>query len=56
MVHQMISRTTMTVVMTMICSAFSLDSWMPWMFFHQKYATMRTAKAAEKWSSENTSG
>ena len=46
----------MTVVTIMICSAFSLDSCMPWMFFHQKYNTIRMAKTAEKWSSEKTSG
>ena len=56
MVHQMIRITTMTVVTIMICSAFSLDSCMPWMFFHQKYSTIRTAKTAEKWSSEKTRG
>ena len=36
MVHQMIRITTITVVMAMICSAFWLDSCMPWVFFHQK--------------------
>ena len=36
MVHQMIRITTITVVMTMICKAFWLDSCMPWVFFHQK--------------------
>ncbi len=56
MVHQIIRITTMTVVTIMICRAFSLDSCMPWMFFHQKYSTIRMAKPAEKWSSENTSG
>ena len=35
-VHQMIRITTITVVMIMICTAFWLDSWMPWMFFRQK--------------------
>ena len=33
---QTISITTMTVVICMIRSAFSLDSWIPMMFFRQK--------------------
>ena len=45
--------TTMTVVIFMICIAFSLDSCMPWMFFHQKYTHTRTAKPAAKWFSLN---
>src|SRR5579864_6485566 len=56
MVHQTIRITTITVVTIMICRAFSLDSWMPWMFFHQKYSTIRMAKPAEKWSSEKVRG
>src|SRR6267378_5496306 len=50
-VHQIRSVTTITVVMIMICIAFSLDSWIPWMFFHQKYTATSSAKAAEKWLS-----
>ncbi len=34
--HHTMSITTMTVVIFMICRARSLDSWIPWMFFHQK--------------------
>ena len=36
----------MTVVIFMICSARSLDSWIPWMFFHQKYKVTMTANTA----------
>ena len=48
MVHQMSRITTITVVIAMICSAFWLDSCMPWVFFHQKYATTMTANPAAK--------
>ena len=38
----------MTVVIFMICRARSLDSCMPWVFFHQKYSDTKTAKKAAK--------
>src|ERR1019366_10822758 len=56
MVHQISRTTTITVVIAMICSAFWLDSCMPWVFFRQKYATTITANPAAKWSSEKFSG
>ncbi len=34
--HQMIRITTITVVICMMRSAFSLDSWIPMMFLRQK--------------------
>ena len=36
--HQTIRITTITVVICMMRSAFSLDSWMPMMFLRQKYS------------------
>src|SRR5437899_8753031 len=44
--HHAIMITTITVVMYMIRSAFSLDSGIPLMFSHQKYTVTRIAKNA----------
>ena len=44
--HQPISITTITVVIFMICNARSLDSWIPWMFCHQKKRVTAIAKKA----------
>src|SRR6267154_5850006 len=42
--HHEISAITITVVNCMIQSAFWLDSWMPFVFCHQKYSVAMIAK------------
>ena len=47
--HQTIRITTITVVICMMRSAFSLDSWMPMIFLRQKYTVTAAAKTAAKY-------